>query len=77
MEKKSPVQIKYDSQEFTPKETPIMENIFGLFKTVSVAPIGKPVKFAEQIVIYTNSTTYRLYWFDAKAGVWHYITATA
>jgi hypothetical protein len=53
------------------------KSLFGLFRVSDTAPTGKPTKFIDQIVIYTNSTTYRLYWFDSKAGVWHYVTATA
>lgn len=52
-------------------------DIFGLFETVSTAPVGVPNTPYDQIKIYVNSTTYRLYWYDSTAGVWHYVTATA
>ena len=77
MEKKRPVQIKYEDQEVKVQEVQTIDKVWGLFRTVSSAPNGKPVKFADQVVIYTNSTTYRLYWYDTNADVWHYVTATA
>jgi len=54
-----------------------IENIFGTFKVLNYVPTGKPVKFSDQVIIYTKDTDYRLYWFDTNAGVWHYVTATA
>lgn len=47
-----------------------------LFKTVSTAPSGVPTSASEQVQIYVNGATYRLYWFDATNQVWHYVTAT-
>lgn len=52
-------------------------NIFGKIEVVSVAPVGKPNDIAGQFKIYTNGATYRFYWYDTVAGVWHYVTATA
>jgi len=54
-----------------------IEDLFGKFEVVSVAPLGKPSTFSQQVKIYTNGATYRLYWYDTTAGVWHYVTATA
>ncbi len=51
-------------------------DIIGLFQTVSVAPTQTPVSPYQQIQIYVNSTTYRLYVYDNTAGVWHYATLT-
>lgn len=77
MAKEQTLEIKYT--EDLPQTKPIQElrDFTGLFKTVSAAPSGVPRKMIDQIVVYTNGATLRLYWFDAKAGVWHYVTATA
>lgn len=48
-----------------------------LFKTVSAAPSGVPSSASEQVQVYVNGATLRLYWFDATNQVWHYVTATA
>lgn len=52
-------------------------DLIGLFETVSAIPTGIPRTLYDQIKIYVNSTTLRLYWYDANAHVWHYVTATA
>lgn len=52
-------------------------DILGLFETVSSVPSGTPRDVYDQVKIYVNSTTYRLYWYDATGHVWHYVTATA
>lgn len=54
-----------------------LRSLFGLFETVSVAPTTIPKTTYDQIKIYVNSTTYRLYWYDSVGSVWHYVTATA
>lgn len=51
--------------------------LIGLFETVSIVPTGLPLSPYDQVKIYVNSTTYRLYWYDAVGHVWHYVTATA
>lgn len=53
------------------------KNLFGLFETVSVAPTTVPKTTYDCIKVYTNGATYRLYWYDSVANVWHYVTATA
>ena len=50
-------------------------DIFGKLEVVSVAPVGTPANISGQIKIFTNGTTYRLYWYDTTAGAWHYIPA--
>lgn len=52
-------------------------DIRGLFEVVSAVPTAIPRTVYDQVKIYVNSTTYRLYWYDANAHVWHYVTATA
>lgn len=52
-------------------------DIDGIYETVSAAPTNVPRNTYDQIKIYVNSTTYRLYWYDGVGNVWHYVTATA
>lgn len=52
-------------------------DILGLFETVSAAPAGTPRDLYDQVKIYVNGATLRLYWYDATGHVWHYVTATA
>jgi len=54
-----------------------LNDIFGLFEVVSVAPTLTPTSAYDQIKIYTNGTVYRLYWYDYVGHAWHYILATA
>lgn len=54
-----------------------LRNLFGLFETVSAAPTTVPKTTFDQIKIYVNGATYRLYWYDSVANTWHYVTATA
>jgi len=51
-------------------------DIFGKLEIVSTVPIGSPNNISEQIKIYTNGVTYRLYWYDTTAGFWRYATGT-
>ena len=62
-------------QALETKRTMIFD-IYGLFQTVSVAPTGIPHSIYDQIKIYVNSTTYRLYVYDFTNNVWHYATLT-
>lgn len=50
--------------------------IIGMFQVVSVAPTTVPRTAYDQIQIYTNSTTYRLYWYDWHNQAWRYATGT-
>lgn len=54
-----------------------LQDVFGLIETVDTAPTHTPSNIYEQFKVYTNSTTYRFYWYDADNNVWHYVTATA
>lgn len=47
-------------------------DLIGLFETVPIVPTGTPTNPFGQVKIYVNDTTYRLYWYDAMANVWHY-----
>lgn len=52
-------------------------DINGLLETVSAVPAGIPKSPYDQVKIYVNGATLRLYWYDSVAHVWHYVTATA
>lgn len=80
MEKESidkKIKIDFADQEVATEETIRAGDVFGTFRVVTAAPTGRPKKFIDQVVVYTNGATLRLYWFDTKASVWHYVTATA
>lgn len=51
-------------------------DILGKFQVVSAVPTGKPNDVSGQIKIYTNGTTYRLYWYDTTAGAWRYVPSS-
>lgn len=50
-----------------------LKDILGALEVVSTAPVGKPTSIAGQIKLYTNGSTYRLYWYDTTAGAWRYV----
>lgn len=64
-------------------DTPILEKktsvqeITGLFKTVSVVPTYIPRSIFEQIVIYVSGSTKRLYIYDADGNTWVKLTGTS
>lgn len=74
MEKKSTVQIKYEDQEVKLQEVQTIDKVWGLFRSVSGAPTGKPVKFADQIVI--DTTNARIYIYDTASSSWKYAALT-
>lgn len=49
-----------------------LENIRGFFEIVSVAPTHIPRNAFEQIKLYVNGATYRIYFYDYKAKAWRY-----
>lgn len=78
--KKDIDQIKRDIEDLkTGVNNPHMEldtDIFGLFETVSVAPTTIPKILFDQIKVYKNSTTLRLYVYDANNTAWRFVTLT-
>lgn len=54
-----------------------IDDLDGLFETVDTAPTTVPKSIYDQVKIYVNGSTYRLYWYDNNANTWHYVTATA
>lgn len=67
------------TRELQARTFPINFNtdIQGLFETVSAAPTNIPKSPYDQVKIYVNGATYRLYWYDGVGHAWHYVTATA
>lgn len=51
-----------------------LQNLTGLFSTVTVAPTRTPTNVYEQIVILNNAGTYSLYVYDAVGNVWKSVT---
>lgn len=68
---------RLDDLEWEVDHVDLTTDIFGLFETVSTAPTNAPKGPYDQVKIYVNGATYRLYWYDGTANVWHYVTATA
>lgn len=51
----------------------------GLLKVGSAAPTGVPRSVSEQIVLYSNGGTFRIYFYvtnTAGAGAWRYVALT-
>lgn len=73
-----------DPQNKDHKENPLPESskvsqlrdIFGFFLTTATVPVKMPVKVSQQIVLYVNGATKRLYVADLKNNTWHYINFT-
>lgn len=51
-----------------------LTDIVGMFPTVSVAPTHIPRNLYEQLVIYINGATYKLYLYDATNKNWKSVT---
>ena len=52
-------------------------DVFRLVETVSVVPTGiAPKGVFDQIKIYSNAGTLRLYIYDVTGAAWHYTTLT-
>lgn len=51
-------------------------DLFGMFEVVSAVPTQVPQTIYDQIKIYTNGTTYRLYIYDVTNNAWRYATLT-
>lgn len=53
-----------------------IENITNFLRLVSAAPTNVPRTLNEQVVIYINSGTYRLYLYDFTNNAWRYVALT-
>ena len=73
-------EFKHEIQEIDNSVNPVPENklhnIVGNFEVVSSAPTGNPTNFQNQIKIYSNGSTYRLYWYDTVNHAWRYASGT-
>ena len=76
-EKKLENKIKKINSSVTPVSKVLAQKIQGMYQTVSVAPTAVPLTMQNQIQIFVNGGTLRLYWYDVVGGAWHYVTATA
>lgn len=52
------------------------KNLRGLLQVVSAVPTSKPTSIYQQILIYVNGATLRLYVYDALNDAWRYATLT-
>lgn len=53
-----------------------IQNIINFVQVVSTAPTATPRNFWEQIKLYINGATYRLYIYDNITNNWRYATLT-
>lgn len=79
-EKREFEQLKRDLEDLKRNiDNPHIEldtDLFGLFQTVSVAPTTVPKIAYDQIQIYKNGATLRLYVYDAANQGWRYTALT-
>lgn len=74
MEKDFKHEMKEVDTNLNKVERPSLSSLMGHFQTVSVAPTVVPGSFQNQIQIYSNGATYRLYWYDTTNNAWRYAT---
>lgn len=53
-----------------------IQNIINFIQVVSTAPTATPRNFWEQIKLYINGSTYRLYIYDNTTNNWRYAALT-
>lgn len=53
-----------------------LADILGTIEVVSTAPSYTPRDMYDQVKLYINSTTYRLYIYDNVNHNWHYVALT-
>lgn len=51
-------------------------DVLGMFQVVSAAPTTSPHSIFDQVKIYVNGATYRLYLYDYNGQAWHYVALT-
>jgi hypothetical protein len=51
-----------------------LENIWGMFSVVDTVPTLEPTNFQNQIKIYINGATHRLYVYETSTNTWIYAT---
>jgi hypothetical protein len=53
-----------------------LRDVFGNIEVVDTAPTEVPVRLDQQIKLYANGSTYRLYLYDTLNGAWRYSSLT-
>jgi len=51
-------------------------SVFGMYQTVSVVPTTTPLFMQNQIQIYSNAGTFRIYIYDTVSNTWKYSALT-
>lgn len=51
-----------------------VKNITGLFEVVSAAPTHIPKNLYDQIKLYVNGATYRIYFYDYTGAAWRLVS---
>lgn len=72
MKDDSEVKIDFKEVDVSQGTTTRLEDVYGSIPTVSSAPTIVPKKIGEQFRVYSNGTTYRLYWYDFTNNAWRY-----
>ncbi len=58
------------------KQINLNTDIIGLFEVVSTAPSVAPTNVYQQVKLYANGSTYRLYLYDYLNRAWRYVALT-
>lgn len=53
-----------------------IKNLIGFIPTVAAVPLWIPKAFSEQLAVYKNGVTIRLYIYDTANNVWRYTALT-
>lgn len=70
------IELQNRVSQLEQKRVTIETDLLGMFEVVSAVPTLTPRTAYDQIKIYSNSTTYRLYWYDWVNNAWRYATGT-
>jgi len=64
------------AEDVTLNPVSFLSSMVGVIETVTAVPTGKPINMINQIKFYSSGATYRIYFYDAKNGVWRYSSLT-
>jgi len=71
-------EFKHTMEEVDSSVNPVprnkLENIWGMFTVVDAVPTAEPTNFQNQIKIYINGATHRLYVYETSTNTWIYAT---
>lgn len=76
LKQKTEITIEHSSKEPVLNTYNDVQSITGLFKTVSVVPTGIPRSIFQQIQLYVNGSTTKLYFYDTVSNTWIGLTNT-